>query len=500
MAGVLAAYRRNTHPEQTVFQLGRIPFNPVFGREQELERLCSVWQENSTHLLTLQGESCVGKSSLIRLWLQQLASEYWRDVDALFVWCFPQTDTPVAQRVAIDDFFAHTLQWLLGENENLPPAYKHPQQIIERLQQQRVLLVLDNAPCLHINGKPEMDAALLVFLQQLAVKQQGMCLLAGCSVMPDSILESPNTEHMELGMLDTDAAIQLLWRLGVQGDRKSLQRLVQQFGDHPATLVLTAKYLLYWHEGIVQRADSIPIWYDPQKKGRSIRRVLAAYETWLADAPELAMLYFLPLFRQPFRVEDLQAWVASFKLPWLARWKSEKGSFEEMVSRLQFLSPENWQQAWQHLLDFGLLVPYADGEYTEMQGVVGEYFTHQLQLHYPGLQKGVSAVLANSLTQPEAITGQPSGEQLAVVLMRRAQYHDWLGASEISSLLGEQQRTRQNINEAIKHARQAVVYADLGMDLENLQNRLLELANLLECSGAHAEAESLCEQANYIQS
>lgn len=500
MTGLLAAYRRETHPDNTVFYLGRARFTPVFGRDKELGRLRSAWTEGSTTLFSLQGDSGMGKSSLIRLWLQQLASEYWADVDALFVWCFPQTNTPAEQRAAIDNFLAYTLRWLQGEGVTLPPAYTHSQQIIERLRGRRVLLVLDNIPCLEINGKPELDIALLTFLQQLADNQQGMCLLAGCSVMPEAILELPNSEHMELAPLETDAAIQLLWRLGVQGDRDSLQQLAQQFGEYPATLALAAQYLLQWHDGDVHRADSIPIWYDPQSRGRSIRRVLAAYETWLANCPELSMLYFLPLFRRPFCREDLRAWVATRKMPWLSRRKSEAGSYENLLNNLKTLSEEDWECAWQRLLRWGLIMPYADGGHFEMQGVVGEYFTRQLRLHYPDVWETMHpAPLLQAEINEGIPDGFPSGEQLAVVLMRRAQYQDWLGASEISSLIGEECKSRDNMKDAVEHARQAVVYADLGMDLEHLQTKLIVLAELLENTGEVSEAQSLNEQAGYLR-
>lgn len=499
MRGILAAYRRNAHPDKTVFHLNKMRFSPVFGRENELEQLRNAWASHSIALFSLQGDSGMGKTTLIRLWLQQLASKYWADIDALFVWCFPHTDTPAAQRAAIDDFFKHALLWLLDKGESLPPSYEHPRQIIERLSQQRALLVLDNIPCLEANGKTELDVALQAFLEQLAAVQQGMCLLAGCTSMPESVLALPNSEHLSLQALQPDAAVQLLWRLGVKGDMESLQRLVRQFGEYPLTLALTAQYLLHWHDGDVHRADSIPIWYDPKDKGRAIRRVLAAYEVWLGNTPELAMLYFMPLFRRPFRIQDLQSWVAVVRLPWLSRWRTEAGSYESLVKTLQMLSNEGWEQAWQRLLQFGLLEPYVDGQYFEMQSVVGEYFTRQLQTHYPAVWEHEHSASVQTGIHDEFQGAVPTGEQLAVVLMRRAQYQDWLGASEISSLVGESRKGCQKMQEAETHAKQAVMYADLGMDLQHLQDKLLALSDLLDHSGEQSDAQNLNEQADCLQ-
>lgn len=499
MRGILAAYRRDAHPDKTVFHLNRMRFSPVFGRESELEQLRNAWAGHSTTLFSLQGDSGMGKSSLIRLWLQQLASKYWADIDALFVWCFPQTDTLAAQRAAVDDFFKHALLWLLEKGESLPPAYEHPLQIIERLRKQRTLLVLDNIPCLEVNGKTELDVALQTFLEQLAEVQQGMCLLAGCSVMPDSVLTLPNSEHLSLKPLQPDVAIQLLWRLGVKGEMESLQRLVRQFGEYPLTLALTAQYLLHWHNGDVHRADSIPIWYDPKDKGRAIRRVLAAYEVWLGNTPELAMLYFMPLFRRPFHMQDLQSWVAAVKLPWISRWRTEAGSYENLIKTLQTLPSEGWDQAWQRLQLFGLIEPYVDGQYFEMQGVVGEYFTRQLQAHYPAVWEREHSSAVPTGIHDEFQGAVPSGEQLAVVLMRRAQYQDWLGAREINNLIGEREQGCQKIQETVAQAKQAVVYADLGMDLKHLQGKLVALSNLLDHTGERSATQNLNEQVDYLQ-
>lgn len=498
MTGVVATYRRESYPDATAFHAHKTPFTPVFGREQELERLHAAWKNRVTALFTLQGCSGMGKTTLLHLWLQQLASEYWQGVDTLFFWSFPQTDTPAIQRVAIDDFFRNTLSWLQGAEVALLAEHEYPLQLAQCLQQHRVLLVLDNVPCLHIAGKTELDVMLLTFLQQLTANPSSMCLLAGCPVMPDTVLALPNAEHLELEPLTAEAATRLLKHLGVSGEEISIQRVAQQFGEHPAALTWVASYLTHWHAGEISRADSIPIWYDSHTQGRASRRIMAAFEAWLEGCPELAMLYFLPLFHLPFCRADLQAWAGSRSLPWLTRWHSEPGSYENLLGRLQTLPEEGWKKAWQRLLALNLLIPCADGLHFELQAVVREYFMRQSQTHYPGVWERMRPKLILPAANQDMNT-RLSSEQLAAVLRRRTQYQDWLEAETISGLIGEKLAIGQNTKAAIDYARQAVVYADLGRNMPHLQTRLLALAGLLEQAGEHQEAASLCEQANYMQ-
>jgi hypothetical protein len=90
--------------------LGRLPIaGPLLiGREAELDRLDTAWEDAKTHVLTFVAFGGMGKSALVSHWLDRMSADGWRGAKRVLDWSFYSQGTE--ERVtSADRFLDHAL-------------------------------------------------------------------------------------------------------------------------------------------------------------------------------------------------------------------------------------------------------------------------------------------------------------------------------------------------------------------------------------------------------
>ena len=94
----------------------------------------------------------------------------------------------------------------------------------------------------------------------------------------------------DLDQLAPEAGAQLLRKLGVWARTTNWSRRRKKFGGHSLALTLLGGYLNEVFGGDVRRRHEIEALTADAQHGGHARRVMASYEKWLGNGPELAML------------------------------------------------------------------------------------------------------------------------------------------------------------------------------------------------------------------
>src|SRR5258708_34124802 len=77
-------------PSPSLIDLERLPVpGPhLVGRDAELRRLDSAWEDPAIHVLSLVAFGGVGKSALVSRWLDLMAGDEWRGAERGLDWSF----------------------------------------------------------------------------------------------------------------------------------------------------------------------------------------------------------------------------------------------------------------------------------------------------------------------------------------------------------------------------------------------------------------------------
>lgn len=284
----------------------------LFGREVELVLLDQAWANPGTHLVCVVAWGGVGKSALVNRWLGSMTEEQFRGATRVFGWSFYSQGTAADRVASADEFIDAALRWFGDPDPTQGSAWNKGERLARLVKGQRTLLVLDGLEPLQAPpGDKEgqlKDQALQALLRELAAQNPGLCLVttrypvAGLEPSLGACIQQIDLEH-----LAPAAGAELLRSLGVQGGTQELEQAAQEFGGHSLALLLLGSYLADACEGDVRRRDTVGPLVEEERYGGHARRVMASYETWLGEGPELALLRVLGFFDRPAEQAALDA-------------------------------------------------------------------------------------------------------------------------------------------------------------------------------------------------
>ena len=415
----------------------------LFGRTAELALLDAAWASSSpntqtpkptntpVHLLQFIACGGVGKTALVRHWLDGMAAEGYRGAERVYAWSFYSQGAGDHRQSTAEPFIVAALKWF-GEDETQLPNSPHDRGVLlaERIRERRTLLILDGLePLQYPPGELEgqlKDQGLRALLKELASHNPGLCLLTSRIAVKDiHASEGKTLRTHPLEHLTPEAGAQLLTHLGVKGRPAELQTAVTEFGGHALALRLLGNYLATHHRGDIRRRDRVPKLSDDEKLGGHARRVMEAYLHWFgqdspepfqkransirplserplserpsAPSPELTLLYLTGLFDRPVKVDALDALVGR-DAPALSQFTFFKN-----------LTPERQRLTLKHLTDQALLRtdPTDDGfagipaHLPGFEGIAGldahplvrEYFGEKFRQDYPEVWHQAHATL-----------------------------------------------------------------------------------------------------------
>ncbi|HKS42484.1 MAG TPA: tetratricopeptide repeat protein, partial [Blastocatellia bacterium] len=158
----------------------------------------------------------------------------------------------------------------------------------------------------------------------------------------------------------------------VRGDNDELEEAAREFNGHAFSLTLLGSYLDEVLYGDIRRRNEIENLFDETRHGDNAQNMIAAYEKWLGDGIELAVLRLLGLFDRPADAESLSALRAVPAIPGL-------------TEALQNLSGVKWRQAVAKLRRIKLLGAASANEpdTVDAHPLVREHFKQQLKRERP---------------------------------------------------------------------------------------------------------------------
>ena len=347
----------------------------LFGRRDELNFLDKTWKANRLNVAVLKASGGVGKSSLVRCWVEDMALDNYRGARRVYAWSFYSQGTN--ERVtSADFFFAEALEWFGDPSRGKGlSAWDQGQRLADLVRQQRTLLLLDGLEPLqsghgHDRGKLK-DSGLEVLLYELAKDNPGLCLITTREEVTDLWLEKGelSVEQYDLDKISAIAGRALLRVSGIAGEDDELEQTVRDFGQHAYAIKLLGSFLKQEGEPHIRRAAEIPDRPDIEEKhGKHPRRVMAAFAQHFGKNPKANILAMLGLFDRPADADCIGALRAAPTVTGL----------NDAVHRL---SKQQWQNHIADLRLLGLLTPesHHDPDELDAHPLVREHCGAQLR-------------------------------------------------------------------------------------------------------------------------
>ncbi|MBI1766682.1 MAG: TIR domain-containing protein [Acidobacteria bacterium] len=380
------------------------PLTPhLFGRADELRLLDAAWANPSTNIVVFHALGGAGKSALVSKWLARMAAKNYDRARRVFGWSFFSQGSSDNRSDSSEAFIDSALAFFDVTVEG--DYFRKADRLAEALRAERTILILDgveplqyppNSAGLREGGLK--DRALQTILTQLAAQQPGLCVITSRERLSDLNGYDETTviqralDHLPyastMGATGEQPCAQLLRALGVTGDDAEMLAAAQEFKGHAYGLTLLGSYVAEVLGGDLRRRKDIANLFDDDRFGSQADRMIAAYETWLGDGVEVAILRLLGLFDRPAEATSIAALRAAPAMPGL-------------TETLQGLSEVKWQQALSKLRRLNLLSlanPHAPHE-LDAHPLVREHFRQQLKTHAPDAWRGGNLRLYEHLTR-----------------------------------------------------------------------------------------------------
>ncbi len=381
---------------------------PVIGRSNELKTLDECWDNDKIHVVTIHGQSGVGKSALVGYWLKLMEMDQWRKAEWVFGWSFSDQDRG-AWVTSVSRFFSSAMDSLHARDKLSESLWRRGVTLAELIQKRRSLLILDglDEPLLDrvwtwsTTGQTGMDQgaaqeawvndqSLLALLLKLTDPDRkndknGLCILtsrlrirelrvssetsgqgADAPRSPRNHLPEQNPSGYEsstvalicLGPLDREERAKvLLQRLpglteGNENLGRDVERLVNnvagRLGGHPLSLDLLGTYLNRQPDDAKRKLLN-QLRNEGGDGDKGPGGFLRIFERWLEELPEcLQALRLLALFERPARASLLD--------------NLRKINIAGITDRLVELSDDEWQKTLDRLRDLNLLIQVSTPE------------------------------------------------------------------------------------------------------------------------------------------
>lgn len=379
---------------QSHISIARLPVSgpDLFGRDAELQLLDEAWENPKTNIISFVAWGGVGKTALVNHWLKQrMARDNYRGADRVYGWSFYSQGT--SERAASADLFIdQALRWFGDSDPTQGSPWDKGERLANFIRQTRTLLILDGLePLQHPPGPQEgrlKDAALQAMLVELAAHQPGLCVISTRERIGDLVeFESGTVVQHDLEHLTPQAGAQLLRAQHVNGDDDELEQAATEYEGHALALTLLGSYLADVCGGDIRRRNEIESLEEDVRHGRHAERVMRAYEKWLGNGVELAVLRLLGLFDRPADAASIAALRAAPTIPGL-------------TEALQNLKEREWQQALAKLRRIKLLGAASANEpdILDAHPLVREHFKQQLKRERPAAWREANNRLYEHLT------------------------------------------------------------------------------------------------------
>lgn len=351
----------------------------LFGRELELDMLDGAWADSkNTNVISLIAWGGVGKSALVNYWLRSMARDNYRGAEKVYAWSFYRQGTS-EQGVSADQFIDAALRWFGDADPTAGSPWDKGERLARLIKKQRTLLLLDGLePLQYAPGRGQQEGALKdqsmqALLRELAAMNPGLCVISSRLHVADlAEFEGDAARRINLEHLSPQAGAEVLKAQKVAGAQSELEQASSEFGGHALAITLLGSYLKNVYGGDISKRDKVDILKEDEERGGHAERVMASYEKWFNEGPELAVLRMLGLFDRP---ADGQAIAALREAP----------SIPGLTDTIQNLSNEDWRRTLVRLRSARLIADEDPKQPAMLDAhpLVREHFKHQLKRTSP---------------------------------------------------------------------------------------------------------------------
>lgn len=424
------------HKNAPKIDLTKLPAGAAdfLGRVAELKLLDDAWADaGRTQVVELVASGGVGKTSLVKRWLDRLKADGWRGAQRVYGWSFFSQGTSDDRQASDDSFLDAALRWFAVEHNPALSPWDKGKRLAEAVAASRTLLVLDGVEPLQYPPGPmagQLRApGLQALLTQLAsAGQPGLCILTTRERIQDLAEYERSNDHPtgtvvrhDLGNLSESDGARLLHKLGVHRagaapigpDDPELHQASRDVHGHALTLSLLGSYLAQAYPGDIRQRDKVEFdQADDEIRGGQAFKIMAAYEKWFQregkqGARELAALRLLGFFDRPADADCMAALRRAPPIP---------GLTEPLVD----LSTAQWNVTLSRLKACGLIEPtQPDSSTIDAHPLVREYLAKTLRERQPdawreGHRRLYEHLKASAPHHPDGLAGlQPLYQAVA---------------------------------------------------------------------------------------
>jgi tetratricopeptide (TPR) repeat protein len=362
---------------QDRISIARLPTGgfELFGRDTELELLDKAWADTNINIVSFVAWGGVGKTVLVNHWLmRRMARDNYRGAERVYAWSFLNQGSEERSDSA-DLFIEQALRWFGDADPSAGTPWDKGGRLARLIRQSRTLLILDGIePLQHPPGPQEgrlKDTALRVLLVELAADQPGLCVISTRAAVSDlTDFENSTVVRHDLEQLWPQAGAQILRSLKVKGSDEELEQASKELGGHAFSLGLLGSYLDEVFDGDIKRRKEIENLFHDTRYGAAAQRMIAAYEGWLGEGMELAILRLLGLFSGPADIGSIEA-------------LRKPPAIEGLTEPLQHFHEREWNQAIAKLRRLKLLGQTSSDGALDVHPLVREHFKQQLKHNMP---------------------------------------------------------------------------------------------------------------------
>ncbi|MCP5108414.1 MAG: toll/interleukin-1 receptor domain-containing protein, partial [bacterium] len=173
-AVVSPAPRRSVEKEPQKLTLSKLPSTSglLLGREKELDILDSAWDDQHTTIVTLVAFGGVGKTALVREWLNRMKTKNYRAAQRVYAWSFYSQGTKEDRQTSAEDFIDDALRWFGDPHPEQGSAWDKGKRLAQLVRERKTLLILDGLEPLQYPpgemGGCLKDQSLQALLKELA--------------------------------------------------------------------------------------------------------------------------------------------------------------------------------------------------------------------------------------------------------------------------------------------------------------------------------------------
>jgi len=380
----------------------------LIGRDHDLTRLDSAWNDAHKNMVIVRAGGGVGKTSLVATWMAELALKGWRGAERVYDWSFYSQGAGDQVSASAEIFIADALQAFDDPDPTQGSPWDRGARLAGLVARSRCLLVLDGLePLQHSPGSTQgrlKDQGVEALLKGLAARNEGLCVVTTREKVDDIKQHyGRSADDFELSFLSDLAGAALLHHAGARRagaknlvpDAPELQAASRELHGHALTLQLLGQYQRLAEDGDLLKRSSVRVAGDDEQYLNDATHVYAhtfetlkAYEKWFAAEGEkgqrqLAILRLLGLFDRPASRSCLESLRAP---PVIAGLTDSFFAVESKWIGLQRIftpiSVKDWKLALSRLEKLNLIAVQTDG-CVDCQPMLREYFRGQLRRSQP---------------------------------------------------------------------------------------------------------------------